>query len=66
MNQTADLWISPWHARLKNLSETVRLEATVTAVATSNIARVRTALRPAGSWLGRARSRTFRADLSCR
>jgi hypothetical protein len=59
MNQPAQIWSMPWHARLKNLADTLRAEGTDTQAATAKIVRARIAVSPAGSWLRRGRSRTM-------
>ncbi len=59
MNQPAQLWSMPWHARLKTLADTLRAEGAENSRAASKIVRARIEVSPAGSWLRRARSRAM-------
>ncbi len=59
MNHPTALWSTPWHARLKMQADALRAEGGVNSPAASKSLRARIAMSPAGSWLGRARSRAM-------
>ena len=56
MNQSVQLWSTPWHARLKNLADALRAESAENSAAAPRMARARVVTSPTGSWLVRARS----------
>jgi hypothetical protein len=59
MNEPSELWSTPWHARLKNLADTLRLESAEDARAALRVTRMQSAATPPGSWLRRAHRRAM-------
>jgi hypothetical protein len=56
--------MSPWHARLKSLAEASKAEPGPNIRAVIRVVHVQSAVVPANSWLGRARTRERSAILS--
>jgi hypothetical protein len=63
-NDHSKLWSMPWHARLKDLADTVGPGSVEHVVATLKISPARATLSVPASWLGRARSRAVSARVS--
>jgi hypothetical protein len=57
VNESLERWSMPWHARLKNLAEASRTVTTPHGEWVFQVVRAHSAAAPAGSWLGRARTR---------
>jgi hypothetical protein len=59
-NDHSKLWSMPWHARLKNLADTVGPESAEHVVAALRVSSAKSAVSVQESWLGRAVSSRIR------